>query len=73
MAVFPNQMAAELLRSALSVEGIESYSQLTDMAAGSFGVPGSGGGPVAVWVSRNDFDRAREVLARLDAPSAESS
>jgi hypothetical protein len=66
LTVFANQFEAELLRSALGSEGIESYSQLTDIAAASFGVPGFGGGPVAVWVSKDDLDRAREVLARID-------
>jgi hypothetical protein len=64
LTVVPNTWDAEMLRSALGSEGIESFTKLTDGAAGAWGAPGSGGGPVEVWVNADDVDRAREVLSR---------
>jgi hypothetical protein len=37
---------------------------MTNVAAGAWEVPGSGG-PVEVWVNVDDLDRAREVLNRI--------
>jgi hypothetical protein len=64
LTVVPNEFDSDLLRSALASEGIESFTKLTDVAAGALGAPGLGGGPLEVWVSVDDLDRARAVLDR---------
>ncbi len=64
LTVVPNYWDAEMLRSALRSERIESFTKLSDVAAGAWGAPGLGGGPLEVWVSVEDLDRAREVLSR---------
>jgi hypothetical protein len=64
LTVVPNTWDAEMLRSALGSEGIESFTKLADVAAGALAAPGFGGGPLEVWVNAEDIDRAREVLSR---------
>lgn len=64
LTVAATQWDAEMLRSALGSEGIESFTKLTDLAAGAYGMPGGGGGPVEVWVSVDDLDHARGILNR---------
>jgi len=50
-----------MLVAALRSAGVTSFTKLADVAAGAYGIPGSGG-PVEVWVDADDLERANEVL-----------
>jgi hypothetical protein len=56
-----NPAEAELLRSLLQTEGIESLRKQTDFGAGT--MDGFSGGQQEILVEESDLDRARELIA----------
>jgi hypothetical protein len=67
LTVVPNEPEAELIRSLLAIDGIESMQRPTDFAAGAFD-GWSAGGPREVLVNQADLETARELIAD-QAPS----
>jgi hypothetical protein len=61
LTVVANPVEAEMIRSLLSTEGIESLVKQTDFGAGS--MDGWGGGQQEILVSPADLESARELLA----------
>ena len=58
-----NELEAEVIRSLLTTEGIESMQRYTNLGAGTFVGMQSGGGPREVLVHEGDLERARELVA----------
>jgi hypothetical protein len=56
-----NPAEAELLRSLLQTEGIESLRKQTDFGAGT--MDGFSGGQQEILVEESDLERARELIA----------
>jgi hypothetical protein len=61
LTVVANPVEAEMIRSLLSTEGIESLLKQTDFGAGS--MDGWSGGQQEILVSPADLEFARELLA----------
>jgi hypothetical protein len=60
LTIAPNEPAAELIRSLLEGEGIESMVRQTDYGAGS--MDGFRGGQQEVLVQQKDLDFARALI-----------
>jgi Putative prokaryotic signal transducing protein len=56
-------MEAEMIRSLLRTEGIESMKRKTDFAAGASDAAFPSMGPFEILVTTHDLDTARELLA----------
>jgi Putative prokaryotic signal transducing protein len=63
LIVVGNEFEAEVIRSLLSTEGIESIERYTDFGAGAVDGMPSGSGPREVLVHGSDLERARELVA----------
>ena len=61
LTVVANPVEAELIRSLLGTEGIESIRKQTDFGAGT--MDGFSGGQQEILVSPADLEPARELLA----------
>jgi hypothetical protein len=61
LTVVPNEPAAELVRSLLQTEGIESLVRPTDFAAGALD-GWAAGGAREILVRQADLETARELL-----------
>ena len=61
LTVVANPVEAEMIRSLLSTEGIESLVKQTNFGAGS--MDGFSGGQQEILVSPADLESARELLA----------
>jgi hypothetical protein len=62
LKVVANELEAEIVRSLLSTEGIESLLRYTDFGAGSVDGMPSGGGPREILVHASDLEAARELV-----------
>ena len=62
LTVVANELEAEMVRSLLATNGIESMQRYTNFAAGAFDGMPSGGGPRAILVRASDLDAARELV-----------
>ena len=60
LTVVANPVEAEMIRSLLSTEGIESLVKQTNFGAGI--MDGMGGGPQEILVDPADLESARELL-----------
>ena len=60
-----NPVEAELIRSLLKTEGIDSIRKQTDFGAGS--MDGFSGGQQEILVEEKDFEAARELIAESEA------
>jgi putative signal transducing protein len=60
LTVVANPVEAEMIRSLLSTEGIESLRKQTNFGAGS--MDGYSGGQQEILVSPSDLESARELL-----------
>ena len=60
LTVVANPVEAEMIRSLLSTEGIESLRKQTDFGAGS--MDGFSGGQQEILVNSADLESARELL-----------
>ena len=60
LTVVANPVEAEMIRSLLSTEGIESLRKQTDFGAGS--MDGFSGGQQEILVNPEDLESARELL-----------
>jgi hypothetical protein len=67
LTVVPNEPAAEMIRSLLATNGIESMQRPTDFGAGAFD-GWSPGGPREVLVNPSDLDAAQELIAAAATP-----
>jgi hypothetical protein len=56
-------MEAEMIRSLLKTEGIESMRRKTDFAAGASDAATPSMGPFEILVTAGDLEAARELLA----------
>jgi Putative prokaryotic signal transducing protein len=63
LVVVANELEAEMVRSMLTTEGIESMQRYTDVGAGAYDGTVSSGGPREVLVHASDLERARELVA----------
>jgi hypothetical protein len=61
LTVVANPVEAELIRSLLGTEGIESLRKQTDFGAGS--MDGFSGGQQEILVDEQDVEAARELIA----------
>jgi hypothetical protein len=61
LTVVANPVEAEMIRSLLSTEGIESLRKQTDFGAGS--MDGFSGGQQEILVEEQDVEAARELIA----------
>ena len=61
LTVVPNPVEAEMIRSLLTTEGIESLVKQTNFGAGS--MRGMAGGQQEILVNAADLESARELLA----------
>jgi hypothetical protein len=61
LTVVANPVEAEMIRSLLSTEGIESIRKQTDFGAGS--MDGFSGGQQEILVEEQDVEAARELIA----------
>jgi hypothetical protein len=62
LTIVPNETEAELIRSLLATDGIESMQRPTDFAAGAFD-GWAASGPREVLVNASDLEAARELIA----------
>jgi len=62
LTVVSNEIEAEVIRSLLQTEGIESAQHKTDYGAGGTDAVGSGG-PREILVRAEDLDTARALIA----------
>ena len=62
LTVVSNEIEAEVVRSLLRTEGIESTQQMTNYGAGGIDAVGSGG-PREIMVRAEDLERATELIA----------
>ena len=62
LTIVPNEFAAETIIALLHTEGIESFQQRTDVAAGMADAAASSFGPREVLVRPQDLERARELI-----------
>jgi hypothetical protein len=62
LKVVANELEAEIVRSLLTTEGIESLQRYTDFGAGSYDGMPSGGGPREILVHASDLEAARELV-----------
>ena len=63
LVVVANELEAEVVRSLLTTEGIESMQRYTNFGAGAVDGMPSAGGPREVLVHESDLERARELIA----------
>ena len=63
LTIVANELAAEVIRSLLETEGIESIQRKTDFAAGMTDASTSSFGPREILVNPDDLERARELIA----------
>jgi hypothetical protein len=61
LTVVANPVEAEMIRSLLSTEGIESIRKQTDFGAGT--MDGFSGGQQEILVEEKDVEAARELIA----------
>jgi hypothetical protein len=61
LTVVANPVEAEMIRSLLSTEGIESIRKQTDFGAGT--MDGFSGGQQEILVEEKDIEAARELIA----------
>ena len=61
LTVVANPVEAELIRSLLGTEGIESIRKQTDFGAGT--MDGFSGGQQEILVEEKDLETARELIA----------
>jgi hypothetical protein len=61
LTIVANPVEAEMIRSLLSTEGIESIRKQTDFGAGS--MDGFSGGQQEILVAEKDVEAARELIA----------
>jgi len=61
LTVVANPVEAEMIRSLLGTEGIESLRKQTDFGAGS--MDGFSGGQQEILVEEHDVEAARELIA----------
>ena len=62
LTIVPNEFSAETIIALLQTEGIESFQQRTDIAAGMADASASSFGPREVLVRPDDLERARELI-----------
>ena len=63
LTIVPDEFSADTIIGLLQTEGIESIQRKTDFAAGLSDASSSSFGPREILVSREDLDRARELIA----------
>lgn len=63
LTIVANELEAEMVRSLLATEGIESIQRYTNFGAGALDGMPSGGGPREVLVHEDDLEAARELVA----------
>jgi len=63
LVVVANELEAEMVRSMLTTEGIESMQRYTDFGAGALDGMPSGAGAREILVHASDLERARELVA----------
>jgi Putative prokaryotic signal transducing protein len=61
LTIAPNEPAAELIRSLLETEGIDSMVRQTDYGAGT--MDGFRGGQQEILVDPKDLERGRELIS----------
>jgi hypothetical protein len=62
IAVVPNELEAEMVRSSLRIAGIESTQRYADFGAAAWDGMPTGGGPRDVLVHGDDLEAARELV-----------
>ena len=62
LRIVANELEAEMVRSLLATEGIESLQRYTDVGAGAYDGMPSGGGPPEILVHASDLETARELV-----------
>jgi hypothetical protein len=62
VTVVADELEAQRVCDLLRVEGIDAYFKRTDLSAVT-SLGSLGGGPLEIWVSEADAERARELLA----------
>jgi hypothetical protein len=63
LTIVANELAAEVIRSLLETEGIESIQRKTNFAAGMADASTSSFGPREILVKPEDLERARDLIA----------
>ena len=63
LTIVPDEFSADTIIGLLQTEGIDSIQRKTDFAAGLSDASSSSFGPREILVSREDLDRARELIA----------
>ena len=62
LTVAADEFEAEVIRSLLKTEGIESMQQRTNLAAGMADASASAFGPREIFVRAEDLEQARELI-----------
>jgi Putative prokaryotic signal transducing protein len=62
LRIVANELEAEMVRSLLATEGIESLQRYTDFGAGAVDGMPTGAGPREILVHASDLEAARELV-----------